>query len=97
MVSTSLNASYTAGNAKSPWTWYVMTDVMLILIVDSHPSIGKLAVFRNQMCILVESTGSEFPLRLKLLWVKTDSSTRSPRNALYNYRCLGCDITFHGI
>jgi len=63
-----------------------MTDVMVNLFVDVHPSKAKLTLFRNGNCFLIASIVSEYSLRQMLLRVVADGSTRSSRNALYDLR-----------
>jgi len=74
-----------------------MTDVTASLFGDVHLSKAKLSLLRDGNCFLIASMVSEYSLQQMLLGVVADSSTRSPRNALYDCHSSRFDIVFHGI
>jgi len=63
-----------------------MSDVIVNLFVDVHPSKAKLTLFLDGNCFLIASTVSEYSLRQRLLRVLADGSISSLRNAFHDRR-----------
>jgi len=74
-----------------------MTDVMVSLFVDLHPSRANLPLYHDGNCFLIASMVRAYSLRQMLLRVVVDRSTRSSRDVLYDRHSSSFDIAFHGM
>jgi len=74
-----------------------MTNVMDSMVIEVHPSKGKLTFFCNGYCFPIASTVSAYSLRQMLLRVVADDRTRSSCNALFDHCSSRSDIAFDGM
>jgi len=74
-----------------------MTDFMVSLFIDVHPSNAKLTLFCDSNGFFIASKVSDYSLQQILLRVMVDSSTGPLCNAVYDRYSQRVDIAFCGI
>jgi len=95
-LSTLSKENFTSCNAQFRFIQYTMTDVMANLFVDVHPFRAELTWLHDCNSIWIESTISEYFLRLILLCVLVAGKADSLRNTVYDLLGSGLRIVFPG-